>query len=85
MKNEINTAMKSALNADTVYLAAPFGDNRKPFKFRGAERTYSPDNYSVDEDGVASCWPFEFNFEVTEDEILGYNDNCGTAYLITEC
>jgi hypothetical protein len=67
-----------------VYLATPLSENRSSFKFRGVERTYNPDNYTVDANGIASCWPFDWQFTIVGEEIHGYNDNCGSAYVITE-
>ena len=50
------------------------------------ERTYSPNNYSVN-NGVCSVWPFDFSFIIAEKDgypsaLLMENDNCNSAYTI---
>ena len=85
------TTNKLPLDPSKIYLAASMNGERSNFKFYGVRRMapwmgddVEKDNYGVDESGINTCWPFDFVFDVTEDEILGHNDNCGSAYLITE-
>lgn len=69
-----------------TYLAAPMNDDhhdRTAFRFKGRERQGDAD-LTQDEKGVWSAWPFTPEFQVDEDAIYGFNDNCQTRYLITE-
>jgi len=87
----MNKAGELTLDPAKTYLAKAVSKNRKSFKFKGVKRVapflgdkVKKDNYACDENGISTCWPFEFDFHFDGDSIYGFNDNCGSAYLITE-
>lgn len=71
------------LDRQSRYHARPMSSNRSDFYFMGRPRTL--DNYGADPDGTLHVWPFDFDrIHETEGNVVGYNDNDDSAYIITK-